>query len=101
MIGGAVFVGGREASIGSGGGARGGYFSCFSMSNTVDITSRVFYIFSNRRVEGSRIVQIVRYVEAADFLLQFFRDGFVVNIPSLVSISVTSEHYYGQEIVNL
>lgn len=34
-----------------------------------------------------------------------FREVFVVNIvldiPSLVSISVTTEHYYGQEIVNL
>lgn len=51
-----MLVGGREASIGSGGGARGVYFSCFSMSVTVDITSRVFYIFSNRGVEDSRIV---------------------------------------------
>lgn len=34
-----MFVGGREASIGSGEGARGVYFSCFSMSETVDVTS--------------------------------------------------------------
>lgn len=65
MIGGAVFVGGRE-------GCGGVYFSCFSMSDTADITSRIFYIFSNRGVEDSRILQIVWYVEAADFLLDFF-----------------------------
>lgn len=46
-----MFVGGREASIGSGGGARGVYFSCFSMSETVDGSSRLVYIFSNRGVE--------------------------------------------------
>lgn len=67
-----MFVGGWEASIGSGGGARGVYLSCFSMSDTADITSRVFYIFSNRGVEGSSIVRIVRYVEAADILVEFF-----------------------------
>lgn len=68
MVGvGALFVGGREASIGSGGGAPGVYFSCFSISETADITSRVFYIFSN-----CGVVRIVRYVEAADILLEFF-----------------------------
>lgn len=99
MIGGAVFVGGREASIGSGGGAWGVYFSCFSMSDTVHITSRVFYNFSNCGVEGSRIEPIVRYVEHSSRVLcsdlnYVFREEFVVNSSSRYPIFSQHFGYY-------
>lgn len=93
-----MIVGGREASVCSGGGGvRRLYFSCFSISDTADITSRVFYIFSNRGVESSRIVRIVRSIRRSgrhssivlcSDLNYVFREGIVVNI---VSISVTTE----------